>query len=92
MFQLDQEYHAYRERVLKTERNLVCALGFDFMMEHPYTHFPKILGHMVSEGEGYYRVIGYVVQTSFSLGQGSCTQHDKRVGHTHMFFTKVQMA
>lgn len=46
-----QEYTAYRERLLKEENQLVNALGFDFMIEHPYTHVSDIGSYIMDKGE-----------------------------------------
>lgn len=48
---LAQEYEPYKDRVLKMENQLVNALGFDFMIEHPYNHYAYIYQYLVEEGE-----------------------------------------
>lgn len=46
-----QEFQDYRERLLKAENQLVNALGFDFMIEHPYSHSTDLMEYMIKEGE-----------------------------------------
>lgn len=46
-----QEFQDYRERLLKAENQLVNALGFDFMIEHPYSHSTDLMQYMIKEGE-----------------------------------------
>lgn len=46
-----QEFKDYRERLLKAENQLVNALGFDFMIEHPYSHSTDLMEYMIIEGE-----------------------------------------
>lgn len=41
----------YRERLLKAENQLVNAMGFDFMIEHPYSHATDLMNYMIEEGE-----------------------------------------
>lgn len=46
-----QEYKAYKERVLKAENQLVNALGFDFMIEHPFSHSNDLVDYLCEEGK-----------------------------------------
>ncbi|CAM9435093.1 unnamed protein product [Laminaria digitata] len=45
-----REFKDYRERLLKAENQLVNALGFDFMIEHPYSHSTDLMQYMIKEG------------------------------------------
>lgn len=47
----DQEYVRYKERLLKAENQLVNALGFDFMIEHPFGHASDLVAYLTEEGE-----------------------------------------
>lgn len=46
-----QEYTRYKDRLLKAENQLVNALGFDFMIEHPFGHASDLLAYLGEEGE-----------------------------------------
>lgn len=46
-----QEYTRYKDRLLKAENQLVNALGFDFMIEHPFGHASDLLAYLSEEGE-----------------------------------------
>lgn len=46
-----QEYNRYKERLLKAENQLVNALGFDFMIEHPFSHANDLGTYLREEGE-----------------------------------------
>lgn len=46
-----QEYKRYKDRLLKAENQLVNALGFDFMIEHPFGHASDLLAYLTEEGE-----------------------------------------
>lgn len=41
----------YRERLLKAENQLINAMGFDFMIEHPHNHAKDLISYLISEGE-----------------------------------------
>lgn len=46
-----QEYNRYKDRLLKAENQLVNALGFDFMIEHPFSHSHDLLAYLCEEGK-----------------------------------------
>lgn len=46
-----QEYNRYKDRLLKAENQLVNALGFDFMIEHPFGHSNDLVAYLCEEGE-----------------------------------------
>lgn len=46
-----QEYNRYKERLLKAENQLVNSLGFDFMIEHPFSHSNDLVDYLCEEGK-----------------------------------------